>query len=181
MQHKTGYEVVYRDGAFKTPSYPSGTRRWNPLPDLLLDALELGKNAVLATSEAKWIVIIVECVRHGFRTDNIMAKLVMYIPADADQETELLEALASFEEVVADQLGLPVNTAFRTIEEGGPKCEDCESRTIDWIRTTPYAGNERYFCNKHAERQSDFGGNAATNPDNFLYVRQHPHRVRIDT
>ena len=180
MLHKVGYEVVYRDGAFKQPSYPSGTRRWNPLPDLLFDALELGKDAVLATSETKWIVIIMECVQHGFRMDDILAKVVVYVPADANQQAELLEALACFEEAIGEHLGLPVDTAYRSIEEGSPKCEDCESRTITWIRTTPNAGNERYFCNEHAERQSDFGGNAATNPDNFMYVRQHPHRVRIN-
>ena len=173
MIHLVGCAVTYHIGAFRTVSWPTGSRLFKAVPTELRSALDLGSKAIRSKKNGDWR-IEVDRYLMDFTSDNIAAQLTVFVPAGPDQHDQLLEAIDSFEESVATYLGAPVDTAFRSIEEGGPKCEDCESRTIDWIRTTPYAGNERYFCDKHAQDRSDFGGNAATRPDNFMYVRQHP-------
>ena len=155
MLYKIGYEVVYRDGAFKTRHHQSvTTHRWSPLPDIILDALEFGRDTVLATSEAKWIVIITACVQHGTRTDDILAKLVVYIPADADQERELLEALASFEEVIGEHLGIPVDTAYRSIEGDDLVCVFCGEKP-KW-RYPSSTGFDDYACGLHVKLDPRF-------------------------
>jgi hypothetical protein len=170
-----GYDLSYQRRAFTSKIDPDG------LPRMALESsVKHAARMVYSRSERRWLITI----KAGFVPFdmNEPVELMVIVPAGSNQYEQYLAAVKEFEDCIAESPGAnPISPALRTIEEGSPKCEDCESRTIAWIRTTPNAGNERYFCNEHAERQSDFGGNAATNPDNFMYVRQHPHRVRITT
>ena len=175
MINAVGYNVSYHRSAFRTSVEPDGIR-----PDKLEEVLEGLAQSVLRVSRGRWIIIPRDAYISHLADTTI--DLVVYVPAGGDQYEQALTAVSRIEQGFESfLLTLPIDKSLRIIEEGGPKCEDCESRTIDWIRTTPYAGNERYFCDRHAELQSDFGGNAATNPDNFMYVRQHPLGVRIDS
>lgn len=155
MLHKIGYEVVYHDGAFRTARYPSVTpHRWTPLPDFISEALELGRDALLTKSDATWIVVIMQCVQHGERTDNILAKLVVYVPTDTDPETELLGALTSFEEIVGRHLGLPVDAAYRRIEGDDLLCVACGAVPV-W-RYPASTGFDDYFCELHVRDDHRF-------------------------
>ena len=155
MLHKIGYEVVYHDGAFRTATYPSVTpHRWTPLPDFISDALELGRATLLTSSDAAWIVVIRQCVQHGKRTDNILAKLVVYVPTETDPEKELLRALTSFEQVVSKELGLPVDTAYRRIEGDDLLCVVC-GEVPQW-RYPASTGFDDYFCDLHVRDDERF-------------------------
>lgn len=171
------YDVSYRRKAFGTKPNPEGL----PLEPLEY-ILDRAASVIHGDSGDRWAI-----VRKDERVpfaDEAVVRLAVYVPAGINQYGQLREALRQFEEHIAlYPFALPVDITLRTIEADGPKCESegCESRTVDWVRTTPYAGNERYFCDEHAQWQSDFGGNAATRPDNFMYVRQHPLGAHVNT
>ena len=150
MFQALGFEVSYRKGAFRTKG------AWNdsytiPTPEQLKDALDWAKRSVSHEGNGQWIITEQPL---GLHMD---AELMVLVPAGNDRHTQLLAAVAYFEKVMAAQLGAPIDTTLRSIEDDRPKCEVCGQKPT-WARTIRVLKflDKDHFCSSHAAEQKDF-------------------------
>lgn len=154
MLHKIGYEATYRDGAFNIAGGIERSLISNPIPGQILEALELGRKEVFDRSGGDWIIVAKRRMER-FQTNGTVAELIVYVPAGLNRRQQALKALKSFEKTLAKQLGFPVDTTFRSLEEDIPKCETCGD-IADFVCKSQLPGGG-YFCNEHAREHPDFG------------------------
>lgn len=119
-------------------------------------ALEAAQRAVLRGGHGTWIVHTMDLVLDGNRP---RLELAVLVPSGSDQREELFAAVTFFEVAMTRELGAPVDTAFRIIEDDGPKCEgQACSKKPEWARATRILRflNKAHFCSDHAKDQKDF-------------------------
>jgi hypothetical protein len=167
MIEAVGFDVTYFDSAFRTthsqdqPPYPPSFMQ-------LRRAIDRGTRSVYQKGGGRWMVVDKDTLNVNgpndeveYHVSSVTVELVFLVPQRSARHTELLAAVAHFEEVVAEYLDVPVDTRFREIEEDGPKCVICGKKP-SWVRRTQFAGNH-YFCSTHAEAEEDFGDNSSNN------------------
>jgi hypothetical protein len=172
MFQANGYDVLYRDGAFKTV----GSHKENPLiaPSgvRLRTALDYAIGATLDEGDGRWIITR---KYSGFRRPTgIAAGLMVFVPRETGERTLLLAAVDYFEGIAASYLGAPVDTAYRSIEEDGPKCDtDTCGKKPTWARVVRMLrfSNSAHFCNDHAEEQKGFPNPSSSD---FFWRRLEP-------
>lgn len=169
MIEAVGFDVTYFNSAFRTthsqdqPPYPPSFMQ-------LRRAIDRGTRAVYQKGGGRWMIVDKDTLEVNspndevqYHVSSVTVELVFLVPQRSARRTELLAAVAHFEEVVAEYLGVPVDTRFREIEDedNGPKCQICGKKP-SWVRRTAFSG-DHHFCTEHAEAEKDFGDNSSNN------------------
>ncbi|MDT4839572.1 hypothetical protein D3C85_1095890 [compost metagenome] len=163
MIEAVGFDVTYFDSAFRT-THSQGQPPYPPSFMQLRRAIDRGARSVYQKGGGRWMVVDKDTLNINYPNDeveyhvsSVTVELVFLVPQRSARSTELLAAIAHFEEVVAEYLGVPVDTRFRTIEDASPKCEICGKKST-WaraIRILRFLDNA-HFCSDHAKDQKDF-------------------------
>lgn len=155
MFQANGYDVLYRNGAFKTV----GSHKENPLiaPSgvRLRTALDQAIGATLDQGDGRWIITRKYSGYH--RPAGIVAGLMVFVPRDSKERTLLLAAVDFFEQVAASYLGAPVDSMLREIEAEQHVCVVC-GRHASRLRVTvrdQEVTDPTYLCGFHTRKLSE--------------------------